>query len=200
MQRGNCKKWLHQDCIIDEALKATYKRLGTDKPHVSPEPVKDEHNEDQTNPPLSPPETDAAVSAHSIDGKADTVCPADAVHVKDIVEVAAEDDGALALPSAPVTEKSAEPTIKTEKTELASKAAKATPRKLTPGKKPGRPKKASEANRDSSKPGKGLFEVSFKMDSNPLLLEFRDLREGIVGGEKTWTEPINCLVCGSQIN
>ncbi len=197
----NCKKWLHQDCIIDEALKATYKRLGTDKPHLSPEPVQDEHNEEETKPPLSPPETDAAVSAHSIDGKADSVGPDDAMHVKNNAEVAAENDGTPALTSDRVTEKSAETTTKAEKTESANKAAKATLCKSTPGKKPGRPKKkASEANGQSSKPWEGLFEVSFKMDSSPPLLEFRDLREGIVGGEKTWTETINCLICGSQIN
>ncbi len=78
-----------------------------------------------------------------------------------------------------VTEKSVEPSAKAEKTESASPAAKATPNKSTPGKKPGRPKKKGpEANGDSSKPWEGLFEVSVKMDSSPPLLEFRDLREG----------------------
>ncbi|KAK3500572.1 hypothetical protein B0T13DRAFT_224797 [Neurospora crassa] len=35
----SCKKWLHEECIKDQALRATYERLGTDKPHI---PVKEE--------------------------------------------------------------------------------------------------------------------------------------------------------------
>ncbi|KAA8631637.1 hypothetical protein SMACR_08051 [Sordaria macrospora] len=30
----SCKKWLHEECIKDQALRATFERLGTDKPHV----------------------------------------------------------------------------------------------------------------------------------------------------------------------
>ena len=117
------------------------------------------------------------------------------------MEVSAEDDGTPTLQSDQVTEQSVEPFTKPEKTESTSPAGKPTPGKSTPGKKPGRPKKKnSEINGDSANPWDGLFDVSIKMDSSPPLLEFVDLREGIVGGEKTWTETIKCLVCGSQIN
>ncbi len=150
---------------------------------------------------MSPTETGTAVAIHSIDVKSDSVGPADAVHVKDNVEVSAEDDGTPTLQSDQVTEQSVEPFTKPEKTESTSPAGKPTPGKSTPGKKPGRPKKKnSEINGDSANPWDGLFDVSIKMDSSPPLLEFVDLREGIVGGEKTWTETIKCLVCGSQIN
>ena len=73
---------------------------------------------------------------------------------------------------------------------------------LTPGRKPGRLlKKGSKANSESARPWEGLFEAALKtVDVGPLLIEFKDLREGVVGGEKTWTEYIKCLICGSQVN
>ena len=51
-----------------------------------------------------------------------------------------------------------------------------------------------------AKPYERLFEVELRMDLSPPILEFRDLRQDVEGGEKTWQEPINCLVCGSQVN
>ncbi|KAH8882120.1 hypothetical protein GQ53DRAFT_666360 [Thozetella sp. PMI_491] len=187
----NCKKWLHEQCIVDEALKATYNRLGTDKPHLAPEPVKDEN---EAKRPLSPSESGPAVLGHSIDVKADRDESTEAVNVKDNVEVTAEEDSTPAV----AEDRSVSPKPRSSST---SPPFKATAGKTTPAKKPGRPKKKPEANGDNSKPWEGLFEVKVKMeDSAPPVLEFKDLREGIVGGEKTWTEPIKCLVCGSPIN
>ncbi len=62
--------------------------------------VKDEHNEEETKPPPQPNRDRCLQSpAHSIDVKGDSVGPTDAVHVKDNVEVTAEDDGTPVLPS-----------------------------------------------------------------------------------------------------
>ena len=196
-----CKKWMHEQCIKDEALRATYERLGKDKPHRGPDP-KDTKTEDEAKRPLSPTEVGAAVSAqHSIDVKADGES-SDAVHVntKDNVEVKqTEDEDAPGAPEDSIAEPSAEPPSKSES---------ATPTKTSASKsaaanrKVGRPrKKLAETNGDSSKHWESLFSVSLKMmDQGPPYLEFKDLREGIVGGEKTWTEPVKCLVCGNQVN
>ncbi|KAG7292653.1 hypothetical protein NEMBOFW57_002689 [Staphylotrichum longicolle] len=193
----SCKKWMHEHCIIEDALRRTYKRLGTDKPHVAEVTTKKEEEGDEGKRPLSPTETGADGSTeHSIDVKAEAA-PSDAVHVstKDNVEMpklaaARTADGRAASEN-------------TNNTDTPSKPAAATAgSKSTPGRKPGRPrKKGAEANGDSARPWEGLFEASLKTaDIGPPVIEFRDLREGIVGGEKTWTERVKCLLCGDQVN
>jgi len=185
---------MHEQCIKDEALRATYNRLGTDKPHLPPEIPKKEKDEDEAKRPLSPTETGAAVSAqHSIDVKAD----ADSV-MNDNVEVKqGEDEDAQAAPedSPPATSTDARAT--SEKTEVQT-PAKASSGKPSSTRKAGRPKKKSEANGDNSKPWEGLFEVTLKTDGVSIL-EFKDLRQGVEGGQKTWTESVKCLVCGNQV-
>ncbi|EAQ92828.1 hypothetical protein CHGG_01063 [Chaetomium globosum CBS 148.51] len=97
-----CKKWMHEQCILDDALKSVYARLGTDKPHVLPVATKKEENGDEGKRPLSPSETGAEGSAEqSIDVKSEAAA-SDAVHVgtKDNVEVrqAVDDEDAQAAP------------------------------------------------------------------------------------------------------
>ncbi|RYP02620.1 hypothetical protein DL764_005702 [Monosporascus ibericus] len=61
-----CKEWLHDDCLIHEALLNTYKRFGADKPYKSA-PIKEEQEEGPKRL-LSPNESGAAQTAqHSID-------------------------------------------------------------------------------------------------------------------------------------
>ncbi|AEO66131.1 680fda50-e3d9-40b3-9cff-9576b978825d [Thermothielavioides terrestris] len=210
----SCKKWMHEQCIIDDALRATYRRLGTDKPHLPPAPAKKEENEDEGKRPLSPTETGAEGSTeHSIDVKAEAG-PSDAVHVstKDNVDVrqAADDEDAPAAPEDSLPHRpsdqararaTSENTTTTAATDTPGKAAPATG-KATSGRRPGRPrKKGAEANGESARPWEGLFEATLKTaDVGPPLIEVRDLREGIVGGEKSWTEPVKCLLCGNQVN
>jgi hypothetical protein len=201
----NCKKWMHEQCILDDALKTTFNRLGTDKPHLSPVTTKKEEEEDsdEAKRPLSPTETGADVSTqHSIDVKADAGT-ADAVHVgtKDNVEVKqADDEDAPAAPEDSVAEQSAEPQATSENASTDTPSKPTAAGKSTPGRKPGRPRK-KEANGDSSRPWDGLFEATLKMaDIGPPMIEFRDLREGVVGGEKTWSEHVKCLLCGTEVN
>lgn len=198
-----CKKWMHEQCIVEEALKSTYERLGTDKPHLPPEPVKEEKNGDEAKRPLSPTETGAGAS-HSIDVKSDTMH----VNTNDNVEVKqGEDEDGQAARDGSAPEASVEPTA-SEKAD-ADTPSKATPSKSTPGRKVGRPKKKItiiNGSGDSSKPWLGLFEVALKTESQPgkkeegTVLEFRDLRENVAGGLKIWTESVKCLVCGSWVN
>ncbi|KAK0631882.1 hypothetical protein B0T14DRAFT_14315 [Immersiella caudata] len=195
----SCKKWMHDQCIKDEALRKTYARLGTDKPHINPD-AKDAKNTDEARRPLSPTETGAAVSAHSIDVKADGESDSVQVSTKDNVDVKqSEDEDAPGAPEDSIAEPSVEPQTKSE----SQTPTKITSIKLTNKGKPGRPRKKGETNGDSAKPWEGLFEVNLKMadDKNEVMaLEFKDLREGIKGGEKTWTEHVHCLVCGAEVN
>lgn len=190
---------MHEQCIKDDALRKTFARLGRDKPHVNPE-SKDGKETDEAKRPLSPTETGAAVSAHSIDVKADGESDSVQVGTKDSVDVKqSEDEDAPGAPEDSIVEPSVEPPSKSE----SQTPTKATSIKLTNKGKAGRPRKKGEANGDSAKPWEGLFEVTLKMaaDRNDAMtLEFKDLREGIKGGEKTWTEKVHCLVCGAEVN
>jgi hypothetical protein len=69
--------------------------------------------------------------------------------------------------------------------------------------KPGRLQKkaGAEANGDGTRPWEGLFEASLKTaDMGPPVIEFHDLRDSVVGGGKTWMEPVKCVLCGNQVN
>ena len=173
----------------------TYERLGKDKPHRLPGFVKEDKETEEAKRPLSPTETGTGIVAnHSIDVKADG--EADSVKVNDNVEVKRlDEDEAPASSVAPEDQNS----VRNNQTPSAE-----TPGKGTPNRKPGRPKKkvadASAVTESKSKPYEGLFDATVRMDLSPPMLEIKDLREGVEGGEKTWQEEINCLVCGSRIN
>jgi len=189
---------MHEQCIKDEALRLTYERLGRDKPHLNPD-SKDSKNEDEAKRPLSPTETGAAVSAqHSIDVKADGESDSVQVNMRDNVDVKqSEDEDAPGAPEDSIAEPSVEPQSKSE----SQTPTKITSIKLTTKGRPGRPRKKGETNGEPAKPWDGLFEVSLKMaEQGSMSLEFKDLREGIKGGEKTWIEPVKCLVCGNEVN
>jgi len=192
----SCKKWMHEQCITEEALKETYNRLGTDKPHIDPASITNSTDEDEEKPPASPVVNGTAQQSIDVaDGESDTV----QVNTNDSVNVKqSEDEDAPGAPEDFIAEDaSVEPPSKSE-SETPTKTT--TTIKLTT-RKPGRPRKKLEVNGNSSKPWEGLFEVTLKMaEQGPPLLEFKDLRVGIVGGERTWTEPVKCLVCGNQVN
>lgn len=112
-----------------------------------------------------------------------------------------EDEGSPALSSDQQPQAASRPEAVT------GKAGTSTPRKESPGAKAASAKKlaksrkkGSEAYGEAGKPYIGLFDVSVRMDTSPPVLEFTDLREGIVGGDRTWTQQIECLVCGATIN
>ncbi|RYP43096.1 hypothetical protein DL770_011850 [Monosporascus sp. CRB-9-2] len=170
---SECKKWLHDDCLVHEALLNTYKRLGTDKPH-KPTPIKEEQeNGEEPKRPLSPSESGAAQTAQqSIDVK-----PEDqrtTIRLGDL-----EKNGSAA------------------KMEESMTVAVASG---TESKKRGRPRKSEPSDPGTAKPYEGLFEAFIMNDINPPTLEIKDRRENVTGGEKRWMERINCIVCGHQIH
>lgn len=164
-----CKKWLHDECLIHEALLKTYKRLGTDKPHKST-PVKEEEAGEEAKRPLSPSETGAAQTAEqSIDVKPE--------EQQQTIKLADVED---ALPA-----------IKAESTSVSVVTSKPKQR--------GRPRKSELNDRAAAKPYEGLFEGVMQSDLSPPVLEITDLRESVTGGDKSWTEPLHCLICDHEI-
>jgi hypothetical protein len=200
----SCNKWKHEQCIIDDALRTTYKCWGTDKPHLPPVMTKKEESGDEGKSTKTGAD---GFTERSIDVEAKAVAaPSDVVpaSMKDGVEVtqADDDEAASAAPEDSLSLRPPQTRATSENTNTD------TPRKLvtagdsTPGRKPDRPrKKGSKANGESTRPWEGFFEAALKTaDMGPPLIEFRDLREGVVGAEKTWTERVKCLLCGNQVS
>ena len=175
----SCGKWLHDDCLIHDALMRTYERLGEDKPHnpASEAAVKKDEDAESKNPPLSPTDTGLDETRQTIDVKADES------QDKPKGSITAADDKAEA--TAVVAAAPSEPPPETE----------------APGRKRrARVSDAAVAKEKAAKPYLGLFSASLKMDYSPPLIEIVDLREGVSGGDKSWTEPLRCIICDSLIN
>ncbi|KAI1499202.1 hypothetical protein F5X99DRAFT_294822 [Biscogniauxia marginata] len=167
----NCKKWLHDDCLIHEALLNTYKRLGTDKPH-KPAPVKEEEDGEGGKRPLSPSESGAAQTTEQS------------------IDVKPEDQQTIKLADV----ENAVPTVTAEDPMTVSVNASSK------SKQRGRPRKSEPNDPGTARPYEGLFEATITNDTSPPLVEITDLRENVTGGEKTWAEPLHCLLCGEKIH
>ena len=182
-----CKKWLHDECLKHEALMKTYERLGRTTPHVK-DKSKDPQTPEEAMRPLSPTETGAAVSAqHSIDVRAN----GDGGGSVDVRTTDDDDDAAGGSESGRAT--TTPPARGGSREDLDSGGRRGV----------GRPRK-KRAGGDgifdpkAPRPYEGLYEATVRMDLTPNMMEFRDLR-GLTTGDKTWMEPIHCLLCGSQI-
>lgn len=176
----NCKKWLHEECLKHDILMKVWDRLGNDKPHKAPD-VKEEKKEEATRP-LSPVEPGTAAVAAELpiqvktDGESETVKANDSVAVKDESKTGAEGS------TPPQNGKAS-----TTQTPIAETAAR----------KGGRGRKKAEVDL-SNKPYEGKFEATFSSEISSM--EIKDLRAGVEGGQKTWTEDVHCLVCGTRIS
>ncbi|KAL2133650.1 hypothetical protein VTI74DRAFT_1965 [Chaetomium olivicolor] len=141
-----CMAWMHEQCLIDSALAISYKRLGTEKPHL---PLKwAGKGDDAVRLPLGGAQSRAPSSQE---------------------------------PGAPNNQWTVDKAMSCRKT--------------------GRPReKAPEENGVDRKPWVGLFEATLNTErTGPPKLEYRDLRQDVVGGQKTWTEPVKCLLCGTTV-
>ncbi|RYP56568.1 hypothetical protein DL771_011747 [Monosporascus sp. 5C6A] len=171
-----CKKWLHDRCLVHEALLNTYKRLGNDKPHKSApiEEGQEEGQEEGERPKrlLSPSESGVAQTAqHSID--------VDPEEQQATIKLTVVENGEA---------------VKTKHSMTGAVAFG------TESKKGGRPRKWEPSGSSRARPYEGLFEAAIRGNVSPLVIEIRDLRENVTREEKEWTESIGCLVCGHQIN
>lgn len=175
---------MHSECIIHESLLEVYKRLGTDKPHVSARP---EVMLDKAVGEGSPIKTRVAESAqNSIDKKFDGEKASETmvVRTKDNVGQGAP----TPAPLADAGDKNG--------TDTPNTATKATPRRKSEANGQGTRGMPSKPN---GRPYEGLFEASLHLGVSPLMLEVTDLRANIYG-EGKWQERIKCLVCGTQIS
>ena len=157
----------------------TYERLGEDKPHNPAGDAavkKDEADGESKNPPLSPTDTGLDETRQTIDVKADES------QDKPKGSITAADDKTEVTAVVAAT---TEPPAQTE-TPVRKKRSKASD--------------AAAAKEKAAKPYLGLFSASLKMDFSPPLIEIADLREGVGGGDKSWTEPLRCIICDSLIN
>ncbi len=79
--------------------------------------------------------------------------------------------------------------------------AVSVPYSTASGQESGEPqKKTSQAKETDPKLWVGLFEVSLNAErEGPPTMEFKDLRKDASGG-KTWTEPVNCLLCRTTVS
>jgi hypothetical protein len=160
--------------LTHDALIDTYKRLGTDKPHISSN-VKEETEDAGPKRPLSPSESGAAQTTQpSIDVKPEELKTIKLADVEQgLPEMDIDDPATMTIP---VASESSEP------------------------KKRGRPRKSEGGATDASVPYQGLFEAVIRNDLAPPVVEIRDLRQDVSGGEKLWTEPIRCLMCQEVIH
>lgn len=185
--RPVCNKWLHDECLKHDVLMKVYDRLGKDKPHV-----KIEKNEGtEAKRPLSPSETGVAVSAKpSIDVKSD---PDGVVSVENKEEVDKPKPEVEAAPVAPAPQ--------TGNGTTPAKAEEPANEIGIKGKKPTIVKKKDSTwpSDPKSRPYEGLYTASARLDLTPPVMEITDLRQGIVGGEPSWMEPIVCLCCGHEM-
>lgn len=177
-----CKKWLHEECLKHDILIRVFEELGTDKPHKVPGAGVKEEKEEEVKRPLSPVEPGSGTVATELpiqvktdaEGESEVKAANDSVDVKEEREIAAEGSSTQAQNG------------RASNTQTPSAE---TPRR--PGR--GRKKAAEDLN---YKPYEGLFEATFQPEKD--MFEIKDLRE-LQGGDKTWLEEVDCLVCGSRI-
>lgn len=166
----NCGKWLHRQCLIDDVLAKVYERLGTDKPHVSKTPAVKEEKEDET--------TNGPLSP--TETKAEETQPTIDVRGGETTNnVVVKADGETPKPTETPTP-------------VPQAAPVEVPTKLSSEKK--------NRRKSTSKPWQGLFDATLKMNEGATHWVIEDLRKGIVGGDSTWTETADCLMCGVAID
>ncbi|KAF4432398.1 hypothetical protein F53441_13835 [Fusarium austroafricanum] len=168
-----CGKWMHHECMAHDILMQVYERLGTDKSHRSEGLVVEEEKPEEAIRPLSPTDAEEKETQPTIDVRSGETN--DNVHVE---KAARETPRETETPiPGPMPSKS-----------IATASAKGSAKK-------GRKKKTGD-----SKPYLGLFEATLKMQDDITAWEIRDLRENVTRGDKTWTEKVHCLLCGSTID
>ncbi|KAF4510571.1 hypothetical protein G6O67_002448 [Ophiocordyceps sinensis] len=177
--KSGCEQWLHYECLEHDVLMRTFERLGKGKPHKSAEldgSAAKAARDDKLPAALR------STTPNNVKGEEPTQSAAigvkagengDSVPMKQI-------DG--------ITPKTTESPMPG----MPMPAAEKLPR-MSSGKK-GRPRKVE------SRPYEGLFEASLKLDDGPTMWRITDLRAKVSGGDRTWTERAQCLVCGTKID
>ncbi|CZR49711.1 uncharacterized protein FPRO_14811 [Fusarium proliferatum ET1] len=171
-----CGKFLHEECVSHKILMQVYERLGLDKPNMS-QYLAGKKQELTATHPLSPPNPEEKETRPTIDvgfnKTYDGLRCKKAAHETDC-EVGSLVGGRTLFGGVA--------------TALAKQPAKKGDRKAR--------KMAA-----CLKPYEGLFKATLEMkDGRPTGWKILDLRESVIGGVKSWTEDVHCLLCGSVIN
>lgn len=172
---GDCGKWMHLECLREDVLKRVYARLGTDRAHISePSLIKKEEVEavkrESPVAPLSPPKGEDEQPRATI-----------AVHGDALTDAAVKQSDVD-------TPKPADPMPSAAQLPQPERPAKTLARR-----------KSAKGRLSNSKPWTELFEADLRMSDGPMVWEMKDLRQGVTGGSKTWTEPASCLLCNTTI-
>lgn len=159
----------------------TFKKLGKDKPY-KPElaPSSDSDGDGETGPkrPLSPTEMGGTVSTQAIDVKAGSEEKKGTP-----MDVDSDNGGAEGVDG---------------KRAAGSGVGSVKMLGLSRGKK-----RASDGvswPTEGPQPYDGLFEAQLLTRVNPPLVEITDLRGNVTGGVKTWTQPLYCSLCSTEIH
>ncbi|PWI64528.1 hypothetical protein PCL_09577 [Purpureocillium lilacinum] len=168
-----CGQWLHYGCLLHTLLTRVYDSLGTKKPHYPGEsPAKIV----PTTKTLGRP--DSSKSATST--RAETQPPVVFQESQACSPGPMEQVHGLAPCSTGFLHQATALQTSAEK-ELELAAA------------------TTGSSEDTRRAYEGLFEARLDLQSVPTVWEVRDLRSDVSGGDRTWTENVNCLVCGSII-
>ncbi|KAG7413236.1 Chromatin remodeling protein SHL [Fusarium oxysporum f. sp. raphani] len=173
---SKCGKSLHEECMTHKILMQVHERLSLDKANVSQWLAGKEQKPKATHP-LSPLSTEEKETRRIINVRSDKTN--DGLHCKKAAHETDREVGSVVGGRTP---------FGAIATALANQSAKK-------GHKKARKKPAG------LKPYEGFFKATLKMkDGRPTAWEIRDLRESVIGGDKSWTENVHCLLCGSVID
>ncbi|KAK2469079.1 hypothetical protein H9L39_19347 [Fusarium oxysporum f. sp. albedinis] len=172
---SKCGKSLHEECITHKILIQVHERRGIDKANVS-ERLAGKKQEPEAIHPLSPANTEEKETQPMIDVRSGETN--DGLRFKKAARESHSEIGTLVHGRTPFGAIATAP---------ANQPAKK-------GNKKGSKKTAG------FKPYEGLFEATLKMKDGPTAWEIRDVRESVIGGDKSWTETAHCLLCGSVID
>ncbi|EXL89995.1 hypothetical protein FOIG_16727 [Fusarium odoratissimum NRRL 54006] len=171
---SECGKSLHEECITHKILIQVHERLGIDKANVS-EQLAGKEQEPEPTHPLSPANTEEKETQPMIDVRSGETN--DGLRFKKAARESHRETGTLVRG-------------RTSFEAIATAPANQSAKK---GNKKGRKKTAG------FKPYEGLFEATLMKDGLTAW-EIRDVRENVIGGDKSWTENAHCLLCGSVID
>ncbi|EXK77692.1 hypothetical protein FOQG_17606 [Fusarium oxysporum f. sp. raphani 54005] len=172
---SKCGKSLHEECITHKVLIQVHERLGLDKANVS-ERLAGKEQEPEATHPLSPANTEEKETQPMIDARSGETN--DDLRFKKAARESHRETGTLVCGRTPFEAIATAP---------ANQSAKK-------GNKKGSKKTAG------FKPYEGLFEATLKIKDGLTAWEIRDVRENVIGGDKSWTENAHCLLCGSVID
>ena len=167
-----CNTWLHEECLAHAAIVRTWERLGNNEPQ-SPWPESSRTGDDRQKEPKD-------LEGSGVQKQTQPDFRAEEENERNAQKGVAELNNTAFDSGRALRSHAARPSIPTS-----------TKRKRSP--------RAERLVSDAYKPYLGLFKAVIQNSPPTPMAEIQDLRPGVVGGEKSWLEPLRCLVCDSAI-